>query len=302
MLNVHAVHVKLCEILREITKNFTYSHALFQKETKQYNLGAVAICTAGAKVQKTHVVQTSISADAQYGDVTAQLSRLFNVTDGTSLRVGQLKDKPITSFNGQDFATYLKSNGMYPSQVKVYLETSEKFAAKKLTPEAGDPMDAPATTAKPAANEAAAGPSDVGPSAKRKRTSESATEIKKSAPESVLLDIKDLEKLEQIGKGGMARVYRGTWCGMEVAIKQCEADTNRQAQQMADMMDGEIRIHVGLSHVNVLPMFGYARSGRDVMLVAELMDNALDKVLYPEEGRCTLTKKQKVFVIKEMLQ
>lgn len=97
-------------------------------------------------------------------------------------------------------------------------------------------------------------------------------------------------------------MFKGTWRGMDVAIKECEANSNPQAKQIADMMEKEIKIHVNLSHKNVLPMFGYSRKGKEVLLVAQLMDGALDSILYPEDSKCKLKKREKSFIIREMLQ
>ena len=125
---------------------------------------------------------------------------------------------------------------------------------------------------------------------------------KAQAIESLHLDKKDLTKGVEIGRGGMARVFKGKWRDMDVAIKQCEANNNKQAQQMATLMEAEIRIHVKLSHVNILPLFGFVRDGKDVLVVSELMDMALDTLIYPKEGPCILEMEKKLFIIKEFLR
>ena len=84
---------------------------------------------SGEKKQKTHVQAVELQPNASFEEVLAALKTHFEVTDATSVRVGQLKSPSVSTFDGQQFTTYLKSKGLYLSQVKLYLETEEKFRA-----------------------------------------------------------------------------------------------------------------------------------------------------------------------------
>ena len=260
-----------------------------QKESPVYNIGAVAVST-GAKPKKTHVVGTKISSTDSFQDVLTKLCTVFKVQDATSMRVGQLKSASVTDFGGTDFGTYIKSQGLFPSQIKLYLETNQKFAVGDV----------------PVGENLATGFEDdegevedkLEPVKKKAKESAAKAEV---AMEAYRLDVNDVVKKELVGKGGMAEVYRGTWKGTDVAIKACRADNNQQAQQLAKLMESELEIHLQVSHRNVLPLIGFCKTGTDVLMVAELMHCSLDKFLYPEEGQCQLGKEKKMFLIKEML-
>ena len=74
-----------------------------------------------------------------------------------------------------------------------------------------------------------------GPAAKKKSVSK-------------MLDNDELKIKELIGEGGMAKVFKGTWREMDVAIKKHESSTKKQAIQMAKSMEAEIDIQQNLSY------------------------------------------------------
>ena len=117
-----------------------------------------------------------------------------------------------------------------------------------------------------------------------------------------MLDNDEVEIKELIGEGGMAKVFREHGEKLTFAIKKHESSTSKQAIQMAKLMEAEIEIQQNLSHVNILPMFGYTKKGKEVLLVSELMDMSLDAVLYPDAGPCPLTAPTQHFISKEMCQ
>ena len=117
------------------------------------NLFTSAVCvdSTSNKTQKTHVQPIAVNTTATFPEILKQLNDFYKVTDGKSVRVGQLKDEAVTSFKGKDLGTYMKTHGLYPSTTKLYLETEEKFGVEPelpvLRPEDGGDGDAPNTAA-----------------------------------------------------------------------------------------------------------------------------------------------------------
>ena len=247
-----------------------------QREGTEEEKAEVAVSTEKGKQKKTHVVPTQISPSDSFNQVLQKLLTAFKVKDATSVRVGQLKSPSVSTFGGADFGTFIKSKGLFPSQIKLYLETNEKFAV--------DAVDAEDDGNEPDDEEAQAQP--------RKKTKNI---------EAYRFNITEIVKGDLLAKGGMAQVFKGTWRGQDVAIKECKADTNQQAQQLAKLMESELEIHLQLSHRNVLSLLGFCRTGTDVLLVGELMHASVDSLLYPGDGPCLLTKDRQLFIIKEML-
>ena len=253
--------------------------------------------------------QIKIPQNATYQQTADILCAELDVDAGdvSGLRVGLMKSPTVTSFKGLDFTQYMKSLGLFPSTTRLYIESEAKCPS--FADESEDESQAPVGQNDPP-------PKEEKTTATRKRKADSAEKkgsadekkddrtstAKKTTPMSVCLDMKDVTKLEEIGKGGMARVFKGKWRDTDVAIKQVEGCNSKVVKTLAELMEKEIQLHSSLTHVNILPMQGYCKKGSQLWLITPLMHSAMDKVLYPEEGECELTPEQQIFVIKEMLQ
>ena len=90
---------------------------------------------------------------------------------------------------------------------------------------------------------------------------------------------------------------------MDVAVKVCSVPTAAMAKMLANVINSEIRIHMSISHHNVLTMFGFVRAHKEVSMVTELMALSLREVLSPEdndESKTKLDDAEKKFIAREM--
>ena len=121
-----------------------------QKEPAYYNLGAAAV-GKDHRTQKTHITSVKFALTSTFNDVRKKLNEVFQVQDGKYIRVGKLKNPGINTFNGLDLGTYLKTNALYPSHVKLYLETDEKFTTVDGQGDGDAPAEQLPVTDQPAA-------------------------------------------------------------------------------------------------------------------------------------------------------
>ncbi|XP_019161762.1 PREDICTED: L-type lectin-domain containing receptor kinase IV.1-like [Ipomoea nil] len=102
---------------------------------------------------------------------------------------------------------------------------------------------------------------------------------------------------ELLGIGGFGRVYRGVLPNKkttEIAVKK----VSHESRQGMRAFVAEVVSMGGLCHRNLVPLLGYCRRKRELMLVYEYMPNgSLDKYLY-DEPKCTLNWSQRFQVIK----
>lgn len=89
-------------------------------------------------------------------------------------------------------------------------------------------------------------------------------------------------------------MHKGYWDSMKVAIKVCRVPSGQAAKAVSALMAQEIVLHASLDHVNVLPMLGYCRKSLNFYMVTPLMQGSVDNLLWPNEGECTLSQKQKL--------
>ena len=76
---------------------------------------------------------------------------------------------------------------------------------------------------------------------------------------------------EEIGKGGQATVYLGSWCQITVAIKVFGfGDKNKRVQRE---LDREIGALSTLRHPNIVQLFGYFQDATRTGLVLEYCNN-----------------------------
>lgn len=85
------------------------------------------------------------------------------------------------------------------------------------------------------------------------------------------IDQKDIALSKQIARGGFGVIYRGSYQGREVAIKQMLPDRWRDQHLMASFMD-EIRLCSMLEHPKIVAFIGLAwRSLQDLSVIIEYM-------------------------------
>eukprot|EP00475_Leptophrys_vorax_P006111 TRINITY_DN13747_c0_g1_i1.p1 TRINITY_DN13747_c0_g1~~TRINITY_DN13747_c0_g1_i1.p1 ORF type:complete len:831 (-),score=169.14 TRINITY_DN13747_c0_g1_i1:60-2366(-) len=70
------------------------------------------------------------------------------------------------------------------------------------------------------------------------------------------IDSKLLKKGGILGRGGMACVYEGKFCGSKVAIKQLYPSPDMTNAEMWEKLQREISIHASLSHPNIVILHG----------------------------------------------
>ncbi|KAG1666847.1 hypothetical protein FOA52_009471 [Chlamydomonas sp. UWO 241] len=88
----------------------------------------------------------------------------------------------------------------------------------------------------------------------------------------------DLDVQDQIGGGGFAIVYRGTWKGTPVAIKKWFDPT--ATEQMEQEFREEVMTLQSLRHPNVLQFLGASMKQPNLCMVTEHMPHSLHGVLY----------------------
>ena len=74
---------------------------------------------------------------------------------------------------------------------------------------------------------------------------------------------------------------------------------------MGSVIAEEVLVQNGLSHRNIVQMFGFSKKANQFLIVSELMDKSLDSFLYPvdddgEHMPCVLTLEEKKFIAKEI--
>ncbi|CAN6863064.1 unnamed protein product [Brassica oleracea] len=106
---------------------------------------------------------------------------------------------------------------------------------------------------------------------------------------------KGFSKDEFLGKGGFGEVYRGHLPqGREIAVKRVSHNGDEGVKQfVAEVVSMEC-----LKHRNLVPLFGYCRRKRELLLVSEYMPNgSLDEHLF-DETKPVLPWSQRLVVVK----
>ena len=65
------------------------------------------------------------------------------------------------------------------------------------------------------------------------------------------IDPKKIKKLDKLGQGSQAVVFKGSWEGTLVALKTCEFDCDADKQTITKAIADEASVHYGLRHPNV---------------------------------------------------
>ena len=103
-----------------------------------------------------------------------------------------------------------------------------------------------------------------------------------------------LEKLmvnwsDAIGAGSFGRVFRGTWMGTDVAVKQI-----RRGASAKESVLREATIHSMLQHPNIVTILGISTKKKDILIVTEFVKGNSLQVLIDEETEMEGTKKTEV--------
>uniref|UniRef100_A0A1J3H2Q1 non-specific serine/threonine protein kinase n=1 Tax=Noccaea caerulescens TaxID=107243 RepID=A0A1J3H2Q1_NOCCA len=106
---------------------------------------------------------------------------------------------------------------------------------------------------------------------------------------------KGFSKDEFLGKGGFGEVYRGNLPqGREIAVKRVAHNGDEGVKQFV----AEVVSMRCLKHRNLVPLFGYCRRKRELLLVSEYMPNgSLDEHLFDDQ-KPVLSWPQRLVVVK----
>lgn len=110
------------------------------------------------------------------------------------------------------------------------------------------------------------------------------------------------EKLELLGKGGFACVYRAQCrrTGHQVAIKEIDIWTMKK-QNMIDRVRQEVKIHSQLKHPSILELFTFFEDCRHVYLVLELCHNG-ELLQYLKHNGNRLSEIEARYIIKQVVE
>ena len=100
---------------------------------------------------------------------------------------------------------------------------------------------------------------------------------------------------DAIGAGSFGRVFRGTWLGTDVAVKQI-----RRGASVKESVLREATIHSMLQHPNIVTFLGISTKKKDILIVTEFVKGNSLQVLIDEETEMEGTKKTEL--IKDILR
>jgi len=110
------------------------------------------------------------------------------------------------------------------------------------------------------------------------------------------------EKLELLGKGGFACVYRARChrTGHQVAIKEIDIWTMKK-QNMIDRVRQEVKIHSQLKHPSILELYTFFEDCRHVYLVLELCHNG-ELLQYLKHNGNKLSEIEARYILKQVVE
>lgn len=103
-----------------------------------------------------------------------------------------------------------------------------------------------------------------------------------------------------IGKGNFGTVYRATWMGAEVALKEIKVK-HRKGVKGADILTAEVRKELAIScvlrHPNIVQLLGFCIAKNAILILSELVNGPnLDDILFDDDCTMKLTKKNRLSI------
>lgn len=98
-------------------------------------------------------------------------------------------------------------------------------------------------------------------------------------------DLKYDPKVDEIGRGTFGAVYKASWAGTAVAVKQMKV---RNVKLMQSVLQSEVRVHSKIRHPNIVQIMAVALGKSAVYIVCELVNGAnLDELLFWNDEEAT---------------
>jgi len=96
------------------------------------------------------------------------------------------------------------------------------------------------------------------------------------------IDYKDLENVTELGGGNFGQVFRGTYFGTEVAIKQL---LDVDDKDMHKYIEREMATLRDMRHPNVVQFMGLSRNGTEVFIITEYISGGDLRKLLKDESK-----------------
>ena len=119
--------------------------------------------------------------------------------------------------------------------------------------------------------------------------------MKHSVVEIPLEKLNNVNWKDPIGMGSFGKVFRGTWLGTDVAVKQV-----RRGAAVKQSVEREAVIHSKLHHPNIVTLLGISVKKKDILLVTEFVEGNSVQDLIDEET--LLIESFKVGLIRDILK
>ena len=205
--------------------------------------------TKGKILESTQQV-VHFSGQESFEEAFAIGKSKFPDRDVVSMKLGKLHAEAITTFNNMKMREYMRKNRMKPSATCLYVIT----AAAEVKP--------PKRARKRKDSDSQAhGDDDSRTSSSESEDSDDGEEPNLSFQKVTKILESDIEKLEEIGSGTQARVYKGKWQGTDVALKETFLQSPQLTDAIHTQLLQEIALHSDLAHPNVVQFFLTVQAG-----------------------------------------
>ena len=122
-----------------------------------------------------------------------------------------------------------------------------------------------------------------------------------------MIEKKDLHydpKIDEIGRGTFGAVYKASWAGTSVAVKQMKV---RQIKLITNILKSEVQVHSKIRHPNIVQIMAVAIGKSAIYIVSELVNIAnLEDLLFSDEDddgcSFTIPSDKKVFIGRQIVQ
>jgi serine/threonine protein kinase len=122
-----------------------------------------------------------------------------------------------------------------------------------------------------------------------------------------MIEKKDLHydpKIDEIGRGTFGAVYKASWAGTSVAVKQMKV---RQIKLITNILKSEVQVHSKIRHPNIVQIMAVAIGKSAIYIVSELVNGAnLEDLLFSDEDddgcSFTIPSDKKVFIGRQIVQ